>query len=387
MAALRGLRRRLSSMLNSSRNLSTGALMTSTESSCDDSSVSSTSGSISGPASLDSDRFCFHSVDAPMDVDAGTSLLDFINDEVSLRPSLTQLPTIEQLAFAKYLLRRAREQHSPQESTASTAGDWLRALSLGLSLRSKCDCNSPALHSTESTYSGHDADDECGLGIFGISGMRSASISSESSMYRSDDETDYCDLRNYSTVSLPQVQDAVSSFSPSIYSQSSGSETDSPSSSYSAPSGTLHRRASAPSLSSRSAYSFDFDAWTSYTWSTCSAHSSPMGTPRPPTASSYARLALVPSFNSAAPSSGVLPPSSSPFFQTAYKSVYSPNACDALSLCRHPSAAAWSVAQLSLCDVKVGMLGRWVKGRVNRQVGGKVRRGWRRVKMGAFVGN
>ncbi|KAK7544167.1 uncharacterized protein J3D65DRAFT_663438 [Phyllosticta citribraziliensis] len=382
MAALRGLRRRLSSMLISSRNTSTGTLTASTEPSCCDSPVSPTSGATSdSTTSLDPDHFCLHSVDAPLDVDIDAGLLDFINEEVSIHPSLSQLPNIEQLAFAKYLLGRARELQSQQ-----TPGDWLRALSLGLALHSKCQCNSPAPGSieTESTHGEDDAAGECGLGIFGVSSMRSASISSESSAYTNDEDF------NFSTVSLPQIQDtAVFSSSSSLYSHS-GSEPDSPSSSYTALSGTLHRRASAPSLFSSSTSSSSSDAWTAYTWSTCSAHSSPRGTPRPGTASSYARLALVPSFASAAPSSlsRVLSSSSSPFCQAAaaYTSVYSPNACDALSLCRHPSAAAWSVAQLSFCDVKVGMLGRWVRGRVQRQVGGRVRRGWRRVRMGAAGG-
>ncbi|KAK8165488.1 hypothetical protein BKA80DRAFT_254173 [Phyllosticta citrichinensis] len=294
MAALRGLRRRLSSMLISSRNTSTGTLMASTEPSCCDSPVSPTSGATSdSTTSLDSDHFCLHSVDAPLDVDIDTGLLHMINEE----------------------------------------------------------CNSPSSGSieTQSTHSEDDADDdECGLGIFGVSSVRSASISSESSAYT------YDEGYNFSTVSLPQLQDtAAFSSSSSLYSHS-GSEPDSPSSSYTAFSSTLNRRASAPSLFSSSSKSSS-DAWSAYTWSTCSA-------PRPATASSYARLVLVPSFTSAARSSSSSSsrvPSSSPFFQAAaYKSVYSPDACDALSLCRHPSAAAWSVAQLSFCDVKVGMLGR-----------------------------
>ncbi|KAK8174162.1 hypothetical protein IWX90DRAFT_413536 [Phyllosticta citrichinensis] len=368
MAALRGLRRRLSSMLISSRNTSTGTLMASTEPSCCDSPVSPTSGATSdSTTSLDSDHFCLHSVDAPLDVDIDTGLLHMINEEVSFHPSLSQLPNIEQLAFAKCLLGQ------------QTPGDWPRALSVGLSLHSKCKCNSPSSGSieTQSTHSEDDADDdECGLGIFGVSSVRSASISSESSAYT------YDEGYNFSTVSLPQLQDtAAFSSSSSLYSHS-GSEPDSPSSSYTAFSSTLNRRASAPSLFSSSSKSSS-DAWSAYTWSTCSA-------PRPATASSYARLVLVPSFTSAARSSSSSSsrvPSSSPFFQAAaYKSVYSPDACDALSLCRHPSAAAWSVAQLSFCDVKVGMLGRWVRGRVQRQVGGRVRRGWRRVRMGAGAG-
>ncbi|KAL1382138.1 hypothetical protein HDK64DRAFT_58746 [Phyllosticta capitalensis] len=350
----------------------------------------------SGTASND---FCMHAVDVSrVDIPIEPSLLDFINKEVSFCPVLTQLPNIEQLAFARYLLGRARELHGGQQT--STPGDWLRALNLGLALRAECKCN--ALSSTPSNS------DASGLGISGLPTM-----GSDSSVQDSFEERYVYEWQNAETNSPNQFRNPFY-YTPSIYSQDGDAETirGSPESTRISPRMVLHRRASSPNTASSatsssspssSSYSAcgsassssysnddDDDAWSGFTWSSSSVSlpSSPITTitttttttqQRPTTASSYARLALIPSFTST-----ICPTSISPsFFHNAnptYRTVFTPRANDASSLCRFPSAAAWSVAQLSLADVRVGMLGRWVKGRVDRTVGGKVRRGLRRAR-------
>ncbi|KAK8220462.1 hypothetical protein IWZ01DRAFT_555266 [Phyllosticta capitalensis] len=358
----------------------------------------------SGTASND---FCMHAVDVSrVDIPIDPSLLDFINNEVSFCPVLTQLPNIEQLAFARYLLGRARELRGGQQT--STTGDWLRALNLGLALRAECKCN--ALFSTPSNS------DASGLGISGLPTM-----GSDSSVQDSFEERYVYEWQNAETNSPNHFRNPFY-YTPSIYSQDGDAETirGSPESTRISPRMVLHRRASSPNTASSSATSSsspssssyspcgstssssysnddDDDAWSGFTWSSSSVSlpSSPITTitttitttqQRPTTASSYARLALIPSFASTIrplPSSSSSP---SPSFihptNPTYRTIFPPCAPSpsSSSLRRFPSAAAWSVAQLSLADVRVGMLGRWVKGRVDRTVGGKVRRGLRRAR-------